>query len=304
MRDYRVLEFTSEQLKNPNFSENRPLFTTQNEWTIVKYIMEVLRPFWYWMHWMSKRNTVTVHHVITVYNDMFDHMDGIMRDLRDQINQCKQDLYIAVKFARQKLSTYYTEATPVMGMLLISAHIHNAFRILQSVRMWDKGIDINSDDETSYAIQSQEAFLKYVENEYCAKYWCLPVTKHKSVPSNNLCASPMASRSVQTSDKQYDLTSDNEGYLMPNNVTETMPRRSNCAAHLPTAERLYLNSPSQWPQNWWQIDPNHNDYHSDPTQSNSTYCIPDITDWWHQQEKIHSKSADLSNVAHDIISII
>ena len=30
-------------------------------------------------------------------------------------------------------------------------------------------MDINPGDETSYTTQSQEAFLKYVENEYCAK---------------------------------------------------------------------------------------------------------------------------------------
>jgi hypothetical protein len=28
-----------------------------------------------------------------------------------------------------------------------------------------------------------------------------------------------------------------------------------------------------------------------------------ITDWWHQQEKTHSKYTDLSDVAHDIFSI-
>jgi len=36
--------------------------------------------------------------------------------------------------------------------------------------MWDKGMDINLEDETSYTTQYQEAFLKYVENEYCAKH--------------------------------------------------------------------------------------------------------------------------------------
>ena len=40
--------------------------------------MEVLRPFRYWTLWMSKRHKVTLHHVITLYNDMFDHMDGVM----------------------------------------------------------------------------------------------------------------------------------------------------------------------------------------------------------------------------------
>jgi len=36
----------------------------------------------------------------------------------------------------------------------------------------------------------------------------------------------------------------------------------------------------------------------------STFWIPDITDWWHQQEETNSKYADLSNVARDISSII
>jgi len=36
----------------------------------------------------------------------------------------------------------------------------------------------------------------------------------------------------------------------------------------------------------------------------STFWILDITDWWRQQEETHSKYADLSNVAHDIFSII
>jgi len=36
----------------------------------------------------------------------------------------------------------------------------------------------------------------------------------------------------------------------------------------------------------------------------STLWIPDITDWRHQQEEIHSKYADLSNGVRDIFSII
>jgi len=45
---YRLQEFTSEWLQKPKYSDYRPLFTTQDEWTVVKYVMEVLRPFRYW----------------------------------------------------------------------------------------------------------------------------------------------------------------------------------------------------------------------------------------------------------------
>jgi len=303
-RAYSLREFTREWLQNPKYSEYRPLFTTQDEWTIVEYAMEVLRPFRYWILWMSKRHTVTLHQVITMYNDMFDHMDGVVRALAKMKTQWKEALLFAVKLARQKLSKYYDEVTPTTGMILISAHILDPFRKLRLFIKWDKGMDINPEDETSYTTQYQEAFLKYVENEYCAKHWGVPVNKLETVPSNNLVPSATASASYQSSFDPYDLSSDDEEYLTPNNVAETTPWQSDRAGRLLTAAMLYLNSPPEAPKNWGQINPNLNDYHSDPMEISSTFWVPDITDWWRQQEKTHSKYADLSNVARDIFSII
>jgi hypothetical protein len=98
-RAYCLREFTPEWLQNPKYSKCRPLFTTKDEWTIVKYVMEVLRPFGHWNLWMSKRHTVTLHHVITVYNDMLNHMDGVMRALAKKKTEWKEDLFFAVKIA-------------------------------------------------------------------------------------------------------------------------------------------------------------------------------------------------------------
>jgi hypothetical protein len=75
---YRLCEFTLERLKYPKYSDYRPLFPTQDEWTVVNHIMEVLRPFKYWTQWMSKWHTLTLNHVITVYNEVFDHIDGMI----------------------------------------------------------------------------------------------------------------------------------------------------------------------------------------------------------------------------------
>jgi len=84
-------------------------------------------------------------------------------------------------------------------------------------------MDINPEDETSYTTQYQEVFLKYVENEYCAKHRRMPVTKLETVLSNNLVPSVTASWSYQSSFDPYDLSSDDEEYLTPNNVAETTP---------------------------------------------------------------------------------
>jgi len=35
----------------------------------------------------------------------------------------------------------------------------------------------------------------------------------------------------------------------------------------------------------------------------STFGLPYITDWWRQQEEMHSTYADLADVARDILSI-
>jgi len=235
---------------------------------------------------------------------MFDHMDSMMRALAKKKTQWKEDLFFAVKFARQKLSKYYTEVTPMTGMLLISAHILDLFRKLQSFRKWDKGMDINPEDDTSYTTQYQQAFLKYVENKYNAKHWRLPVTKLETIQNNNLGSSAMASRSGQSSYDPYDLSSDDEEYLMPTSVAETTRGWSDLAACLLTAARLYLNSPRELPQNWGQINPNLDDCHSDPMEISSIFWLPDITDWWWQHDETHSTYADVSNVARDIFSII
>jgi len=46
-RAYILREFTREWFQNAKYTEYRPQFTTQDEWTIVKYVMEGLRPFRY-----------------------------------------------------------------------------------------------------------------------------------------------------------------------------------------------------------------------------------------------------------------
>jgi len=124
---------------------------------------------------------------------MFHHMDGGMGALAKKKTQWKNDLFFAVKLARQNLSKYYAEVTPTTGMHLISAHILNPFRQLRWFRTWHKGMDINPEDEISYTTQYQEAFLKYVENKYYAEHQRVRVNKLETVPSSNLVPSTLGS---------------------------------------------------------------------------------------------------------------
>jgi len=76
---------------------------------------------------MSKRHTVKLHPVVTVYNDMFDHMDGVMQSLAKKKTSWKEDLFFAVKIARQTLSKYYAEVTPTTDMFLMSTHLFESY---------------------------------------------------------------------------------------------------------------------------------------------------------------------------------
>jgi hypothetical protein len=84
---YQLHKITSVWLEIPKYSDYRPLFTTQDESTIVKYVIEILSPFQYWTLWRSKWHTVTLHHAFTHPNDMFDQMDGVMRALAKKKTQ-------------------------------------------------------------------------------------------------------------------------------------------------------------------------------------------------------------------------
>ena len=182
-----------------------------------------------------------------------------------------EDLYFAMKLAQQKLSKLYAVVTPTMGMLLVSAHILDPVCKLRSFRTWDKRMDINRENEPSYTTQYQPVLLKYVENGYCAKRRRVPVIKPESVPSNNVFPSATASGSGQSSFDQNDLSTDDEQYLMPNNIAETTPGQSDHAAPLVTAARLYSIRPPESPKNWGRVNPNLNDYHSDPMEISSTF---------------------------------
>ena len=196
-RVYPLWEFACQWLKNPIFSDCWPLITTPDERNIVQYVMEVLRPLRYWTLCMSKTHTVTLHHVITVYNDMFDHMDGVMWALAKTKTQWKEDVYFAVEVAQQKLSTYYAEVTPVTSRMFISPDIIDRFRMLQSFMKWDKAMDINPEDETSYTTQYLDAILKCVGNEYCAKHQQMSVMKSENAPQGTNFSSSKVSEFVR-----------------------------------------------------------------------------------------------------------
>jgi hypothetical protein len=100
----------------------------------------------------------------------------------------------------------------------------------------------------------------------------------ETVPSSNLIPFETASGSNQSSIDPSDLSSDDEEYLMPNNVAETIPGRSDPAASLFTTTSSFLNLLPEVPRSRAQIHPNFNDNHSDLMEITTSFWIQDITD--------------------------
>jgi len=110
-------------------------------------------------------------------------------------------------------------------------------------------MDPNREYATSYTTHYQQAFLKYVADEYCDNHRRLPVNKRKNVPSTIHVPSAMASAFYQLTIDPYDSSSDDEEYSRPTNLSETTPRQSDRAACWLTAASLHSNSPPEAPKN-------------------------------------------------------
>jgi len=194
-----------------------------------------------------------------------------------EVGSMKAWLILRSEVCATEAFKYYAEVTPKTGMLLIWADILDCFWKLWSLRKWDKGMENDPEDNTSYTTQYQEAFLKYIENKYFAKHSRISIIKPANLPGSNLFPSANASAFGQSSFDPYDLSSNDEEYMTPKCMAETTHGGSDRAPRSLTAIRLYLNSPPEAPKNE-QVNPNPNDYHSNRMEINSTFWLPHIAD--------------------------
>jgi len=171
---YQMWDYTCEWLKNPKYSECLPLCPTQHEWTIIKYVMEVLKPFQYWTLWMSKTYSYSAlcHHCLQWH--VFSH-EWCYANFGQEEDTMEGRLILCREGCPPDAVQIVCRSHSTTGLLPISVYILDLFRKLGSLRKWDKVMDTNSEDKTFCTTQYQEAILKYIENEYCAQHWRLSV---------------------------------------------------------------------------------------------------------------------------------
>jgi hypothetical protein len=102
---------------------------------------------------MSKIPTVAQHYVITVYNNMFDRTEEVVRSFIMKKIPWKNDSYFVVKIAQQKLFKYYANVHATTDLVQNSAHMLKCILKLRSFRKWNKMMDINPKDMIVHTTQ-------------------------------------------------------------------------------------------------------------------------------------------------------
>jgi hypothetical protein len=303
-RAYRLRDYTAHWLKNPKYEEFRPLFTTDEEWRVVEYVLEVLRPFRYWTLWMSKRHSITLHRVIGIYNDMFDHMEGIITALSMKQTQWKIDIRRGMRAARKKLSSYYAEVTPESGLLLILAHMLDPYRKTRTFQVWDKraGVDPNSSD--SYTWQYKKAFLNYWDQHYVTKI--IESTSQNSDNAKSSDKTQLSDTPSEPSNLAYTFDSDSDDNQSLSALPTTTPRRTSRRENLLRIAHQYLDNSRVDPASFGQTNPGGDDTDGDtnPDLASGCFWSASVAAWWKHQVTHVTEYAPLSQMARNIFAVM
>lgn len=301
-RAYRLKAYTFCWLSQ--YPQYQPLFTTDDEWKAVEYVLQVLLPFRYWTLWMSKRRTITLHRVISIYNGIFDHLDSVLKALAKKRVQWKRDIHRAVRCARAKLRKYYSKVTPDTGLILILATILDPFRKLQTFKAWDKEVGLIGDEAESYKSQYSNAFLAYWESNYVNNEDSRGMEGDKK---GNAGLRNLRGNEVKPIPRIYGLeSSDEEDEPVIQEIHET-PRSSSRKSLLMQQARQYLANPriNHELQQYREDYPVGDEMSSnDPEEITASFWYPDVAGWWLKQETTMGEFRDLAKMARDIFSVM
>ena len=311
-RAYWLRPYMCQRLLNDEFLGFWPLYTTEDEWQAVEYVLEVLTPFRYWTLWMSKRHTITLHRVISIYNEMFDHLEGAMRSFKGKCTAWKVDVRRTVRASHKKLQCYYSEVTPESGLLLILAALLDPFRKTKTFRTWDAGMNIDPKDSESYTAQYTEAFIDYWEEMYVVPQ-CAPKSRKEDLDSHETksdmdsamfdsSTSRSASPDVAYFRERSDDFADSSGTPACPPIT---PARVLPQDRLMEVARKYIKSVNADPAALGQHPPKTDNLKSEnPQELTAAFWKPDVAAYWQEHEDSCTEYAPLARMARDVFSVI
>jgi hypothetical protein len=75
----------------------------------VEYLLLLTKPFFDFTNVLSKTRDVTIQHIFSIYNKLFNHLDRAKERLERKSVPWKRSILTAIQAANAKLRKYYTE---------------------------------------------------------------------------------------------------------------------------------------------------------------------------------------------------
>lgn len=96
---------------------------TEDEWKQIDYLLSITQPFFNFTTVLSKTKDVTIHIVFSIYNQLFDHLERSIDQLRRKKARWQITMRTALEYAIQKLRDYYAKTDKAHGDLYAIATI-------------------------------------------------------------------------------------------------------------------------------------------------------------------------------------
>jgi hypothetical protein len=139
IRALRVSSALDEWLLLEVNSDVADLQLDEEEWSQVRYLTVLLRPFFYWTEVLSKTSGATIHLAWEAYNELFDHLERYQPVLRAKSTPWKKHLAEILLDVRAKLHEYYSRTDGKQGLIYNLATILDPAQKLELYRSSDFG---------------------------------------------------------------------------------------------------------------------------------------------------------------------
>jgi hypothetical protein len=106
-----------------------------------RHLLWITYPFFKFTTALSKTKDMTVHSVFDIYNNLFDHLDKAISQLRRKRVYRKQLILTALEASKAKLSSYYEKTKGIRGYLFAIGAIFAPDQKLAffSISDWEDG---------------------------------------------------------------------------------------------------------------------------------------------------------------------
>jgi hypothetical protein len=140
-RARKLTLYINQTFQDPDTTNNKLECLTEAEWRQVDYLIELLQPFAKYTAAIGATNGPTVHQVLDVYNDLFDHLDEQEAKLVRKRVPWKVKMRIGLSEAKKKLSEYYSQTQGQIGHQYAIASILSPIQMLRTFEgpAWEGG---------------------------------------------------------------------------------------------------------------------------------------------------------------------